>query len=239
VLVVSMAVASALSMPAAATGGTEFWGYIDGQGVAHLAPRALDSRYRLLLGPPGTRQAQGRVPGKTHAAGLLLTWMEFAPEVRAVQHWLREAEALHGVDAALMQALIAVESGFDARAVSPRGAVGLMQIMPATGEHYARGDEAQRPVQDRLLDPRTNIHTGARLLADLSRRYGGRTDLALAAWNAGDGRVRRAGRAVPAIDETQAHVHLVLELYWALLQRAQVPRATMLKLVSAAAPVAR
>jgi len=56
---------------------------------------------------------------------------------------------------------------------------------------------------------------------------------------AGEGPVRRAGRAVPAIDETQAHVHLVLGLYWALLQRAQVPRATMLKLVCAEAPLAR
>ena len=72
--------------------------------------------------------------------------------------------------------------------MSPRGALGLMQIMPATDEHCARGDEAQRPVQDHLLDPRTSIHTGARPLADLSRRYGGRTDLALAAWNAGEGR---------------------------------------------------
>ena len=56
---------------------------------------------------------------------------------------------------------------------------------------------------------------------------------------AGEGRVRRAGRAVPAIDETQAHVRLVLALYRALLQRAQLPRATMLKPVSAGAPLAR
>ena len=97
-------------------------------------------------------------------------------------------------------------------------------------------------MQDHLLDPRTNIHTGARPLADLSRRYGGpptwrwRPGMPV---KAGEGRVRRAGRAVPAIDETQSHVHLVLELYWALLQRAQVPRATMLKPVSAEAPLAR
>ena len=69
-----------------------------------------------------------------------------------------------------------------------------------------------------MLDARTNVFTGARMLADLTRRYGG-IDIALAAWNAGEGTVRKAGGQMPDIAETEAHVHMVLELYWALLQR--------------------
>lgn len=223
----ALALCALLAGPAHA----DLWGYIDGEGVAHVARQPLDSRYRLILPfatAEGTRQ-QGRVPGKKHAAGSLLTWLEYAPEVRAQQTWLREAAREHGVDVELLMALIAVESGFDARAVSPRGALGLMQIMPATGDQYATRAEAARPAQERLLDPRTNIHTGARMLADLTRRLGG-IDLALAAWNAGEGRVRRHGGRVPPYEETRAHVHLVLEIYWALLQHSQVPRATQLRL---------
>ena len=78
------------------------------------------------------------------------------------------------------------------------------------------------PAAERMLDARTNVFTGARMLADLTRRYGG-IDIALAAWNAGEGTVRRAGGQMPDIAETEAHVHMVLELYWALLQR-ELPR---------------
>lgn len=203
------------------------WGFVDGRGVAHVAAAPPDSRYQLLLGD-GAPAPDLRVPGKTDGAGGLLTWLEIAPEVKAVTPWLREAARSSGLDAELLTAVIAVESGFNAQAVSPRGAIGLMQITADTGERYARGAERSLPVQERLRDPRLNIRTGARVLADLLRRHG-RIDIALAAWNAGEGLVRRYG-GMPPIDETRAHVHLVMELYWALLQRSQAQRATTLKL---------
>jgi soluble lytic murein transglycosylase-like protein len=208
---------AAASVPAQAE-RPELWGFIDGRGVAHVAPRPLDARYQPLLGPRAA--AHGRVPGKTHSAGALATWLQFAPEARSLRTLLHDAARRHGVDAALMLALIAVESGFDARAVSPRGALGRMQIMPATADDYATAAESRRPAAERLLEPRVNIETGARILADLTRRHG-RPDLVLAAWNAGGGHVRRHGNAVPPFRETQAHVELVLELYWTLLQQAQ------------------
>lgn len=203
------------------------WGFVDGAGVAHVAHSPLDARYRPLIGPAATVA----VPGKTDRTGSLLTWLEIAPEVRVLRPWLREAAAAHGVDASLLLALIAVESGFDTAAVSPRGALGLMQIMPVSGDRYATDAERQVPAEQRLRDPRTNIHTGARMLADLQRRFG-RIDAALAAWNAGEGRVRRAGGGLPRIAETEAHVQMVLELYWALLQRDQARRASALKMVA-------
>lgn len=203
------------------------WGFVDGHGVAHVAARPIDARYQLLLGD-GTPAEAIRVPGKTNTAAQLVTWLDFAPEAKSVWPWLREAGRDHGVDPDLLKAVIAVESGFDAQAVSPRGAIGLMQITPVSADRYATADERQTPPETRLRDARTNIHTGARMLADLIRRHP-RIDLALAAWNAGEGTLRRHGGELPPIAETRAHVHLVLEVYWTLLQRSQLQRATRLK----------
>ena len=205
---------------ASGTVDAEVWSYVDGGGVVHLAARPVDSRFRLVL---GDRAAALPVDGKADDAGRLLVWLDIAPEVKAVQPWLREAARQHGIDAELLKAVIAVESGFDANAVSPRGALGLMQITAVSGDRYASDAERTRPAAQRLLDPRTNIHTGARMLADLLRRYP-RIDHALAAWNAGEGTVRRHG-GLPPIDETRAHVQQVLELYWALLQQSLGARA--------------
>lgn len=205
------------------------YGYVDGRGTAHFATQALDSRYAPVLREPGDEV--GRVPGKTMVRSSLLTWLEFAPEVKATQPLLRAAERATGVDAELLKAIIAVESGYKRDLVSPAGAIGLMQITPVTGDRYAtRAELAARPAEQRLRDPAHNIMAGARMLADLTRRYGG-VDVALAAWNAGEGTVRKAGGKVPDIAETKAHVHLVLELYWALLQQRQHGRARELNLV--------
>lgn len=198
----------------------ELWGYVDAAGVAHFASRQLDARYSPVLGGGELL----RVPGKTDTGATMLAWLDIAPEVKAVQPWVREAAREHGVDAELLKAVIAVESGYQKAAVSPRGALGLMQITPEAASRYAAPADAAR-----LIEPRINIHTGARMLADLIRRFG-RIDAALAAWNAGEGAVRRAGNRVPDIEETQAHVHLVLELYWALLQQSQPARAQRLTL---------
>jgi soluble lytic murein transglycosylase-like protein len=199
----------------------DLWGYVDAAGVAHFAARKLDARFRPVLGGDGGAL---RVPGKTDAGATMLAWLDIAPEVKAVQPWVREAARQHGVDMELLKAVIAVESGYQKDAVSPRGAAGLMQITPEAASRYATPADAAR-----LIDPRINIHTGARMLADLIRRFRS-IDVALAAWNAGEGAVRRAGNRMPDIEETQAHVHLVLELYWALLQQRQPAYAQRLTL---------
>jgi hypothetical protein len=194
------------------------WGYVDGAGVAHFAASQIDSHYDQVL-----RETEGRrVLGKTQGTDGLLTWLEISPDVKALQPVLDEAARSTGVDEALLKAVITVESNYNARAVSPRGAVGLMQLTPVTADRYGTREERQVPAAERMLDARTNVFTGARMLADLMRRYGG-IDIALAAWNAGEGSVRKAGGRMPEIAETEAHVHMVLELYWALLQR-KLPR---------------
>ncbi|MBP6336229.1 MAG: transglycosylase SLT domain-containing protein [Vitreoscilla sp.] len=210
------------------------YGYVDGAGVAHLSYQRPDARYQPVLRERGDET--GQVPGKAHHRSTLLTWLEFAPEVKALQPVLRKAEQATGVDAELLKAIITVESGYQRNLVSPAGAIGLMQITPDTGLRYAtKAELAARPVDEHLRNPSLNVMTGARMLADLTRRYGS-IAVALAAWNAGEGTVRKAGGKLPRIAETQAHVHMVLELYWALLQQRQQSRARELTLVRQDAP---
>lgn len=109
--------------------------------------------------------------------------------------------------------MIAAESGFDSDAVSPKGAVGLMQVLPATGERYGVKADARRTVADKLTDPRTNVLTGARYLRDLQARYPDRLELVLASYNAGEGAVARHADQIPPYAETQSYVAAVLELY--------------------------
>jgi len=210
-----LALLGATSLLCGGAARAELWAYVDASGVAHFAPKALNEKYRPVL---SAGVAPERVPGKTDHGQSLLTWLEFAPEVKVVQPFLREAALHTGVDVELLQAMIAVESGYKADAVSPRGATGLMQLTSDAVERYSSDAESKQTVEQRMRNPRSNVLIGARMLADLMQKFG-RIDAALAAWNAGEGAVRRAGGKMPPIDETQAHVQVVLELYWALLQR--------------------
>ncbi|MBA2961853.1 transglycosylase SLT domain-containing protein [Ramlibacter sp. MAH-25] len=123
---------------------------------------------------------------------------------------VRSAAQAHGLPEALLQALIEVESGFDAAAVSPRGAVGLMQLMPGTardlGVHDAR-------------DPAANVEAGTRYLKRLLALYGNDLALALAAYNAGPAAVNRSG-GLPRNPETQAYVPRVIARYHRLQSAA-------------------
>src|SRR5574343_1754137 len=127
-----------------------------------------------------------------------------APTVRPVPAGLRgllEATARrHGLPPSLLAAVAATESGFDPRARSPRGAVGLMQLMPATARRSA--------VTDRL-DPAQSLRGGAAYLRWLLGRFDGDLPRVLAAYNAGEGAVDRAG-GVPPWPETRAYVPQVL-----------------------------
>ncbi len=142
--------------------------------------------------------------------------------VRQLDHLLHEAGRAAQVDPLLLKALIAVESSYMPSAVSPRGALGLMQIMPGTADFYATASERQRPAAERMIEPRTNILTGARILADLLRRFQ-RIDHALAAWNAGEAAVRKSG-GLPPIHQTERHVTKVIELYSALVRHQSASR---------------
>jgi len=114
---------------------------------------------------------------------------------------IREIAGRHRVEYALVKAMIHAESDFDRLAVSPKGACGLMQLMPATA--------SSEGVRDVFL-PQENIEGGCRYLRDLLDRYAGNVPLALAAYNAGPERVDAAG-GIPPIAETHEYLTRVLE----------------------------
>ncbi len=122
--------------------------------------------------------------------------LPFGPSIR------RTAER-HGVDALLVASIVEVESRFDPRAVSHRGATGLMQVLPSTAGAKSRSE---------LYDPEVNLDAGARYLQRLLRRFEGDLALALAAYNAGPTAVRRYG-GVPPYRETRSYVEKVLRIY--------------------------
>jgi soluble lytic murein transglycosylase-like protein len=207
--------ASALAVVLLPAARAEVWGYVDDKGVAHFASDKVDERYELFFRALG----QGASPGTPRAVAVptapprLIAFFEVSPDYKQVQHHLRAASRTYGVDYELLKALIATESGFDASVVSPRGAVGLMQIMPTTAEYWGIKGDAKTPLEKKLADPAINIETGTRYLRYLLDRFAGQLELALAAYNAGVGSVLRAGSQVPNLRETQNYVKTVMQLY--------------------------
>lgn len=123
---------------------------------------------------------------------------------------IQTAAQRNHLDPALLDAVIGQESGFRADVVSGAGAVGLMQLMPATARELGVSDP---------FDPAQNVEGGAKYLRSLLDRYDGRLDLALAAYNAGPGAVDRFG-GVPPYRETQEYVSSVMAGYRSALLRA-------------------
>jgi soluble lytic murein transglycosylase-like protein len=123
--------------------------------------------------------------------------------VMALAPLIDEAAQTTGLDRALLMAVIDVESNGDPRAVSPQGASGLMQLMPGTAARHGATN---------LFDPRQNLAAGARYLARLMKQFGD-LRLALAAYNAGEGAVRKYGGQIPPYAETMEYVPKVIERY--------------------------
>ncbi len=212
--------AGALALGLLPVARAEVWGYVDAKGVAHFAADKVDERYELFFRggesfdtANGLTKSTPRPVNVPTAPPKLLAFFEISPSYRQIKHHLREASRTHGIDYELLQALIATESGFDAGAVSPKGAIGLMQVMPATAERYGVAGDKKMPIEKKLADPKTNIRTGSRYLNYLIALFPGRMELALAAYNAGEGAVQRAGNKIPNYRETQNYVKTVLQLY--------------------------
>ncbi|MGJ7611068.1 MULTISPECIES: lytic transglycosylase domain-containing protein [unclassified Variovorax] len=202
----------------------DIYGYVDGKGVAHFAAEKIDERYQIFFrGGQSFDTAQGisplarggrRLDGKVPPASqTLLAMFEASPSYKSAKAALRDASNKHDIDYELLQALIATESGFDAQAVSPKGAMGLMQLMPATAQRYGVSADKRTTIEKKLFDPRINIAAGSRYLRDLIAMFPGQIELALAAYNAGEGAVQRAGNKIPNYKETQNYVQTVLQLY--------------------------
>lgn len=128
--------------------------------------------------------------------------------IRALAPLMADVARRHDIDPLLLHAVAHIESRHQSQAISPAGARGLMQVMPATGRSLgvAQADRA-------LLTPEANLEASARYLKRLQARFGNDLRLVLAAYNAGEGAVERHGRRVPPYAETQAYVRNVLAVY--------------------------
>jgi soluble lytic murein transglycosylase-like protein len=165
-----------------------------------------DEHGRLVLSkqpaPPGVAVRTFAVHGND---GLRTTRAEGAamPLERRLHAAVADHAARHALDPDLVRAVIRVESGWNPRAVSRKGAMGLMQLMPATAAEYGVADP---------FNPTENIRAGVAYLRRLIDRFDGRTELALAAYNAGPGAVEKYHRTVPPYRETRTYVQRIVSV---------------------------
>jgi soluble lytic murein transglycosylase-like protein len=190
----------------------EVWEFVDGDGVVHIGNGA----------PPTSRS---------------VTWLSRTPSVKAAKDeksrdpstlklpgydaakpHLEAAALSQSLEPALVIAVAAAESAFNEKAVSRKGALGLMQVMPATAERYGVAARPSSGGEHAVMEPKVNAQVGSRYLADLLRMFDGDKELALAAYNAGEGAVIKYGRQIPPYPETQQYVAKVMRIYRTLVR---------------------
>ena len=209
----------------------DVWGYIDAKGAAHFAAERVDDRYELFfksgesfdtLNGVSVKRSSESAAGaptaatKTPANAKILAYFDVSPSYKAVRHHMRDAAKTHNVDFELLQAIIVAESGFDHLAVSPKGAIGLMQLMPETAKRFGVKADKNKSVEDKLRDPKTNINAGAKYLRKLITMFPGKLELAIASYNAGEGAVQKYGNKIPPYKETQNYVKTVVQTFLAI-----------------------
>ncbi len=190
----AVAAAFAVARPALA----DIFMFKDERGVVHFTnlPSA-DKRFKLVRKEEGTSDY-------ARAAGLPQFLLPSAEAMRKFAPMVESASRTHGVDVALVHAVISAESGYNPAALSKAGARGLMQLMPDTARRYG--------VQN-IHDPMENINGGVKYLRDLLTLFNGNLELAVAAYNAGENAVIRHGNRIPPYAETANYVPKVLGFY--------------------------
>lgn len=170
-----------MAIPAAA----DIYIYIDSDGIMHFTNVPTSSDYQLYVKERPKRQG-GKMDSSRY------------------DRYIDEAASLHGVDFPLLKAVIRTESAFNSKAVSKKGALGLMQIMPQNLKAFKVYDP---------FDPWQNIMGGARYLKALIQRFNGQVPLALAAYNAGP-RAVDTHRGIPPFPETEEYVKRVMKFFY-------------------------
>lgn len=195
--------AGALALPGPGW-AADWYSFIDSDGVIHVTNVSQDARYRRIrmrsTGPNGLHRIT--ISGRATSNGRFIPIT--AERARQYDDQIFAAAEKYGLAASLLKAVMAAESNFDPRAVSDKGACGLMQLMPGT---------ARDLLVDDPYDPVQNIDGGARYLRQLHDQFGNDLVKVLAAYNAGPEAVRRWGGTVPPFPETQAYVRKVMALY--------------------------
>jgi len=187
-------------------------------------PRASKIRYRLIYPPEDDRYrlveikafssspvSKTRSPKRRYSASEKLIAAHLARKKHHIYHpIIHEAANRHEVDPALVKAIIMAESGYDPKAISKRGAKGLMQLMPSTAKALGIKD---------IFDPEHNINGGVRYFKRLVNRFNGDVRLALAAYNAGYRKVKEY-QGIPPFKATRFYIKKVLTYYEYFKQRS-------------------
>jgi soluble lytic murein transglycosylase-like protein len=208
VLLAGLALAGAAQVARA-----DIYGYIDAEGNAHFSAGKLDERYQLFMRGDGAFDSRELAAPPAAPRGAIRQYLAEHPNLKKYEPLMMQAAHDYVVELPLLKAVMAAESGFNPGAISPRGAVGLMQVMPATAERYGLQGDQRRSVSDKLADPKTNIRLGARYLRDLMHLFPDQQALVLASYNAGEGAVQKYRNRVPPYPETQNYVKLVTQFY--------------------------
>ncbi len=205
--------------------GGEIYRYVDKHGVAHYTNMPRSKQYKPVnLGPLSTPKEEGltfRAPKvrRIDRKALKLrrrkkkSW-RYSRGSSTFDHHIRHAGRVHRVDPMLIKAMIKTESAFNRYAVSPKGAQGLMQLMPGTAKDLKVKDP---------FDPWENISGGTKYIKSLLKRFNGNLHLSLAAYNAGPARVSKQ-KGIPRIPETVAYVRKVIRQYKAYKSRGKRTR---------------
>ena len=187
-------VAASWAAPATA----DIFTFKDERGVVHFTNiPSGDKRFKLVRKEEGTSDYARNAGLPQHVLPPAEAIKKYSPMIASIAHTL-------GVDVALVHAVISAESGYNPVAVSRTGARGLMQLMPETAKRYG--------VQN-VHDPLENITGGVRYLRDLLALFNGNMELAVAAYNAGENAVIRAGNRIPPYAETTQYVPKVIGFY--------------------------
>ncbi|HVY04444.1 MAG TPA: lytic transglycosylase domain-containing protein [Burkholderiales bacterium] len=175
----------------------DIYRYVDADGTVHFTNVPQDSRYKIYL-------RERRVPDPvTDTLASEIRHYDEKDRARYAKS-IQDAAKATSLEPALIHAVISAESGYNPYARSRKGAAGLMQLMPETAKRYG--------VKNRL-DPAQNISGGARYLRDLVRMFNNDIQLAIAAYNAGENAVLRAGNRIPPFAETMTYVPRVMTYY--------------------------
>ena len=171
----------------------DIYSYTDDDGNVHLSNIPNDPRFKSILKTPKNLPLPASVT-------------DITPTLNQQRYRLLIADAAKSnqLESALVHAVISAESGYNPQAKSPKGAIGLMQLMPATALRYGIANP---------YDPAQNIQAGTQYLRDLMRLFNNDLNLTLAAYNAGENAVKRHGNQIPPYPETVQYVPRVLKYY--------------------------
>ena len=178
----------------------DIYAFTDANGTPNFSNVPTDDRYVLTL----RTEVPNEVPNEQAESFVQKRNEINRAKQTTLTNEIKRAALVYHLDPALLHAVIATESGYEANAVSRKGAMGLMQLMPETARRYGVTDP---------FNPSQNIQAGTQHLNSLLKRFGNDLNLALAAYNSGESNVVKYGSRIPPFSETRAYVPKVMGLY--------------------------